>query len=242
MLCSAGGRLSVHFFIPAFNEVEGLEFCVDAARAALAKLDVPYRLLLVDDGSSDGTTELVDRLAKHHPEIDALHHPTNRGYGAALRSGFAAAVEAGAEAVAYTDADHPVDMARFVEALPLLETADLVVGYRVRRQETLRRALYSRVYNLLVRILFGVRVRDVNFSFKWLRVDLLSRMELDSNTVFIDGQLLAEAHRCGGRIVEVPVEYQPRELGQSKFDQPIHAWRTGVDLLRWWWKQRRRPS
>jgi hypothetical protein len=104
---------------------------------------------------------------------------------------------------------------------------DLVVGYRIQRHDTPRRWLYSRVYNVLVRVLFGVSVRDVNFSFKLVRRDALLKLELAADSTFIDGELLAEAVRTGCAISEMGVEYYPRQCGKSSFD----SWRAAAHAL-----------
>jgi glycosyltransferase involved in cell wall biosynthesis len=146
--------------------------------------------------------------------VRAIHHPHNLGYGAALRTGFR---HASKELVFYTDCDEPVDLSELKRALAYMQPGvDLVVGYRVRRHDTLRRWIYSRIYNLLVRFLFGVPVRDVNFSFK-----------LDSGSTFIDGELLAEACRAGCTIKEIGVEYRPRQCGKSSFD----SWHAALHAL-----------
>jgi hypothetical protein len=121
-----------------------------------------------------------------------------------------------------------VDLEDLRKALPLIENADLVIGYRANRHETLRRTVYSRVYNSIVRVLLGVRVRDVNFSFKMVRREALERIDLSAKSGFIDGQLLAEACHHGFRIAELPIGYQPRKHGVSKLDSPkavLHALR-----------------
>ena len=106
------------------------------------------------------------------------------------------------------------------------------VGYRIRRYDTPRRAVYSKVYNLLMRVLFGVRVRDVNFSFKLVSRKVLDHIRLSAATVFIDGQLLAEAKRHGFVVAELPIDYRPRKVGSSSFNSLRAAWDTLVEMLR----------
>jgi hypothetical protein len=106
-----------------------------------------------------------------------------------------------------------------------------VIGYRAQRQETLRRKVYSRIYNRLMRVMFGVRVRDVNFSFKLARRSAVQDIKLGAKSVFIDGELLAEAGRRDLRIVELPIAYQPRKHGTSSFDSPKAAIATFREML-----------
>jgi len=237
---SAGPRprlSSLSFFIPMYNERENIGRTLDAAEAALDGLGLDdYELLVIDDGSRDGCAEIVEARAQHNPRLRLVRHKVNQGYGAALRTGFTHATR---QAVFYTDSDLPADLDNLRRALPLLAEADVVIGYRLNRADTLRRTLYSRVYNGLMRVLFGVRVRDVNFSFKLVRRSVLQRIHLTAGTVFIDGQLLAEAVRHDFRIAELPVPYQPRLHGRSSFDSPRVAWETLREMLGYRLKQAR---
>jgi glycosyltransferase involved in cell wall biosynthesis len=223
---------SLSVFFPMYNERHNIEAVLAQAKAVIPELGFSdYEILFVDDGSRDGCDLLVEAQAQHDPHIRLVRHPHNMGYGAALRTGF---TQADREAVFYTDCDLPVDLRDIARALSRLQEADLVIGYRIKRHETLRRAVYSRIYNLLMRLLFGVRVRDVNFSFKLVRGEVLRNICLSAKTVFIDGQLLAEAVRCGYKIAEIPVEYTPRKFGRSNFDSLKTAWATLTEMLGYW--------
>lgn len=223
-------------FVPMHDERESLEPLVRKALAVLAGITPDFELLLVDDGSRDGSGERADELARGEPRLRVVRHPRNLGYGQALRTGFG---QARGEVVAYTDCDQPADLALLPEALRLLDDdpgLDMVIGYRLHRREGPRRWLYTRVYNTLVRALFGVRVRDVNFSFKLVRSAALRQARLSAGSAFIDGQLLSEAVRLGWRLREVPVEHQPRRHGRSHFDSLGPALATLAEMLRCWWR------
>jgi glycosyltransferase involved in cell wall biosynthesis len=214
-----------------YNESDNIAVTLERALAVIPGLGfADFEILVIDDGSQDDSAMVVRRAAQREPRIRLLSHPRNLGYGAALRTGFSAAR---GDVVFYTDSDLPVELSEVARALPLLNDADLVIGYRVRRYDTPRRAVYSKVYNLLMRVLFGVSVRDVNFSFKLVRRRALDAIQLSAATVFIDGQLLAEAVRGGFRIAELPIEYTPRRVGTSSFDSVRSAWVTLVEMLRY---------
>lgn len=216
-----------------YNERDNIESTLRQVLAVVPQFGFDdYEILIVDDGSKDESAEIVRRWAAQDPHIRLVQHPQNQGYGAALRTGFTTASR---ELVFYTDSDLPFDLSEIARALPYIrrDEADLVIGYRIKRFDTPRRALYSRVYNLLMRVLFGVQVRDVNFSFKLVHRRVLDRIELSATTVFIDGQLLAEARRHGFRIVELPINYQPRRHGASSFNSLRAAWDTLVEMLRY---------
>jgi glycosyltransferase involved in cell wall biosynthesis len=214
-----------------YNERQNIEQVLDRAEEVIPDLGFQnYEILIIDDGSRDGCDRIVEERARADEHLRLYRHARNEGYGAALRTGFQ---QASREAVFYTDCDLPADLRDLEIAIPLLEEADLVIGYRKERHETLRRAIYSRTYNFLMRFLFGVFVRDVNFSFKLVRRSALQKINLTAETVFIDGQLLAEARRQGFKIVEIPIEYTPRRFGKSNFDSLKTAWATLVEIVQY---------
>ena len=220
---------SLSVFFPMYNEELNIDQTLDQAELKIPSLGIEdYEILVIDDGSKDGSAEVVNRRITQNPRIRLVRHPVNVGYGAALRTGFTQATR---DLIFYTDCDLPVDLNDIQRALPLLKEADLVIGFRIKRHETLRRAIYSRIYNSLMRILFGVHVRDVNFSFKIVRRRVMQRVQLSASTVFIDGQLLAEAVYHGFKIAEIPVEYTPRKFGISNFDSLLTAWLTLKEML-----------
>jgi glycosyltransferase involved in cell wall biosynthesis len=217
----AARAISISVVIPAYNEEESLERAVSAAREALADVAPDHEVVVVDDASTDRTGMLADALASRDSCVRVVHHARNRTLGAALRSGFAAAR---GDLVLYTDADLPVDLRALPAALALLERekADLLAGYRLNPGAAgMRRALYTWAYNRLIRAVFGLEVRDVNFAFKLFRRRLLEGMTLKSEGSFIDAELLLRARRAGARIVELGVEYVPRRHGASKLSSPF---------------------
>ncbi len=227
---------SMTIFFPMYNEAGNIEKVITKVENVIPMFNIPdIEILLIDDGSRDGCDQTVDDWARRNPSVRLVRHPRNMGYGVALRTGF---LEAKKDAVFYTDSDLPADLMDIQRAILLLETADLVIGYRILRQETLRRALFSRIYNLLMWLMFGVRVRDVNFSFKLVHRRVLDCIHLNATTVFIDGQILAEAQRCGFKIAEIPIDYTPRKIGSSNFDSFRTAWQTFTEMFYYW---RRRP-
>lgn len=206
--------------LPAFNEVENLEDAVAQARGPLAEIDPGWELVIVDDGSDDGTGPLADRLAEADAHVRVVHHDENRGKGAALKTGVAAARGA---VVGWTDADLPFDMEALGRAYArLVDTdADLVAGLRTNREEySLRRRALSGTYNTLIRALLGVPFNDVGFALKLMRRETFERADLQSDGGFIDAELMAWAHRAGLRIERVGVEFTPRVRGTSTMAEP----------------------
>lgn len=223
---------SLTIFFPMYNELAHIETVLTQALAIIPELNiVDYEIIIVDDGSCDGCDKVVERFSENNPCIRLVRHDRNCGYGAALRTGF---LESCKEAVFYTDSDLPVDLIDLRFALPLLVKNDMVIGYRIKRYETLRRAILSYLNNWLERIMFGVYVQDVNFSFKLVHRRVLQTITLTAETGFIDGQLLAEAVHHGFSIAEIPINYTPRRMGKSNFDRYDVAWKHLKEMTRYW--------
>ena len=231
----SGGRRdrpipAISIVMPAFNECESLPAAVDGAIAAAASLGLQAEVIVVDDGSIDTSGQVLRALSKAHEQVEAVTHPVNRGYGAALRSGFGASRS---ELVFYTDADNQFDLAELERILPLIESSDLVVGYRVGRSDPRLRLVAAWVYNRIADILFDTGVRDVDCSFKLIRRDALDRIDLESDDFFIDTELIAKARRLGLRIREEPVRHFPRAAGETTV-RPSHVLMTLRDIAVMW--------
>jgi len=203
---------SLSFVFPMYNEIGNVERCVAEALATGRKITSDLEIVLVDDASTDGCGALADQLAERHPEVKVMHHAKNRKLGGALRTGFAAATK---DWVLYIDSDLPIEMDDALLAVPLTANADMVIGNRQGRAEGPKREIMSWVYNRLIRVLFGLNVRDVNFAFKLFRRSILERISLQSEGSFIDAELLIETHKAGFRIAELPLRYFERTAGVS---------------------------
>jgi glycosyltransferase involved in cell wall biosynthesis len=217
-----------------FNEEAMASRAVLAARDALAAATADWEIVAVDDGSQDGTWARLQDLAHAEPRLRILHRPQNGGLGAALRAGYA---EAHGDLILYTDADLPFDLRELPRAVRLLEEygADVLAGYRFdRTTESFRRTLYTLVYTALIRTLFHLRVRDVNFAFKLFRRTLLEKIALRSDGSFIDAEFLLRARKAGAAIVQIGVDYFPRSRGTSTLSSPGVIARILWDMLRFW--------
>lgn len=207
-------------FFPAFNEADGLDRAVaagiEAGDALVADGEiVDYEVLIVDDASTDATPELADGLAEKHSQVRVVHHRVNRRLGGSIKTGIA---ESRGEWLLYTDADLPFDLLELRKAFRLVRhyDADIVAAYRFDRTgEGLRRFVYSYVYNSLIHVMVGLRLRDVNFAGKLISRAVLDEITLHSEGSFIDVELLAKAQRSGFRIIQFGVDYFPRSRGVS---------------------------
>ena len=207
---------SITIVFPMYNEEAYARRAVEAARSALTAAGITdWEIVIVDDASTDGTPALAEAMAREDSRVRVVHNPVNRRLGGALRAGYAAATK---DLVFYTDADLPVDLAELPRAIRLLEyqQADVVAAYRFdRTSEGLVRALYTLCYNHLVRTLFGLRVRDVNFAFKLFRRSILEKFTLTSEGSFIDAEFLLRARKAGCVIIQIGLDYFPRTRGTS---------------------------
>jgi glycosyltransferase involved in cell wall biosynthesis len=220
-------------FFPAWNEQDGLERTVTAAveageRVQAAGEVASFDVVIVDDASTDATGAIADRLAAADERVRVVHHDRNRGLGGAIRTGLAAA---GGDLVLYTDADLPFDLMELDKALRVARVydVDIVALYRLDRTgEGPRRFVYSYLYNHLVRLVFGLRVRDVNFAGKLLRRRVLDVVDLHSEGSFIDVELLVQAQRRGFTVMQFGVDYFPRTRGVST----LSSWPVIAGIVR----------
>ena len=207
-------------FFPMWNEEQYVHRAVAAAQDVCEWLMTDgeigdYELIIVDDASTDATPVLADELAAADPHVRVVHHASNRKLGGSIKTGFAAAT---GDLILYTDADLPFEMRELVRALRVLRTyeADVVSAYRLDRTgEGPRRAIYSFAYNWLVQLMFGTRLRDINFAFKLCRRTVLDHVTLVSEGSFIDAELVIRAQRSGFQVLQIGVDYFPRTRGVS---------------------------
>lgn len=210
-------RPSISVVMPAYNEKENIERAVNSALKVLKDACDDYEIVVVDDASTDGTGRILDELAGRIAVLKVVRHDTNYKFGRTIRDGIRAATK---ELVFITDSDNPIDMEDMKKAIPLMQEYDFVNGCRLTREPSVKRIIYTAVYNLMIRTLFRLDIRDVNFSYKMIRRDLLRKFDLRSEGSFIDAEMFLEAKRHGARIKEIDIMYYPRVLGQSTLASP----------------------
>ena len=232
-------------FFPAYNDSGTIASMVIRAVQAASELTPDFEILVINDGSSDATPEIADELARTYPNVRVVHHPRNRGYGGALQSGFRSATK---EFIFYTDGDAQYDPSE-LSALwaRMAPDADLVNGYKISRSDPLHRIIIGRVYHHIVRILFGLTVRDVDCDFRLMRRSIFDRVQLEKTSGVICLELMKKIQDAGFRIVEVPVHHYHRAFGRSQFFNFRRVAKTGVDVMRLWFalvvrREHRRPD
>jgi glycosyltransferase involved in cell wall biosynthesis len=204
--------LSLTVFFPCYNEEENVERTTEAALRACRDLADEFEVIIVNDGSRDRTGELADELAARHPEVRAVHNHPNLGYGGALQAGFRAATKAW---VFYTDGDGQFDFREIEKLLPLLEEYDIISAYRLDRRDPLIRKLNAWAWTVLVNLVFGMRLRDIDCAFKIFPRSLFDRIEMRSMGALIDAEVLAKATYLQYRIGQIGVHHYPREAGEQ---------------------------
>lgn len=221
---------SLSVFFPAYNDARSIPVLVQKAFAVLANHAIDFEVIVVNDGSRDETGAVLAQLATvYGPRMRVIEHPVNRGYGAALRSGFAGAIK---ELVFYTDGDGQYD----VGELPLLleklaPGVGLVNGYKLERNDPWHRICIGTLYNRFARLLFGIRLRDIDCDFRLMRRELLQQLDLESDTGTICVELVRKIELSPWKVVEVGVHHYPRLHGRSQFFRLPSLFRTFRQLI-----------
>jgi glycosyltransferase involved in cell wall biosynthesis len=227
---------SISVFFPAYNDGGTIPSMVLTALMTLRELADDYEVIVVNDGSSDYTPQVLDELDKRYPELRIIHHEQNRGYGGALRTGFRSATK---ELIFYTDGDaqyDPREMTRLYEVWG--DQVDFVNGYKISRSDPLHRIIIGKLYHWTVKLAFGLHLRDVDCDFRLMRRSIFDQIELKSDSGVICVELMKKVQDAGFRIAEVPVHHYHRAYGKSQFFNFRRIWRTGKQLWALWWELR----
>ena len=225
-------RPGLSVFFPAFNDGGTIGSLVIRAVQVASQLTPDFEVIVVNDGSTDATREIIDELARTYPQVRAIHHARNRGYGGALRTGFAAATK---DLIAYTDGDAQYDPTE-LDALwgRLTPDVDVVTGYKISRSDPAHRIVIGRIYHYTVKLLFRLRVRDVDCDFRLMRREVFNRVKLERDTGVICLEMMRKIQDAGFRVVEVPVHHYHRAHGQSQFFNVRRVFWTAIDVLKLW--------
>jgi len=222
---------SISFVLPAYNEEENIEKATISIVEVAEGLNLDdYEVIVVNDGSTDSTRDIIDRMAAANARIRAIHQPRNLGYADALKAGFTSARMG---LVFYTDSDLQFDVREVKNFLPASEDYDIVCGFRIYRYDPFTRLFLAWGYNLLARTIFRIRVRDIDCAFKLFRREVFDVIEIRSRKFFVDTEILAKARYHGFRMTEIGVRHYPRAGGSSTV-RPSHILSTLRELARIW--------
>jgi glycosyltransferase involved in cell wall biosynthesis len=227
-------KYSISAFFPAYNDEGSIGKIIHAMARQLPELTSDCEIVVVNDGSVDGTGNLLRALAQQYPFLKVIHHDVNRGYGAALITGFANCTK---DLIFYTDGDGQYD----VEELPRLLAAfsdqvDLVNGYKISRSDPWLRIAVGHIYQRVMKLLFRLNVKDVDCDFRLFRRSLLTSTALTCDSGMICVEMMKKFQTRGCRMVEVPVHHYHRYHGTSEFFRFKHLKRVFGQLFVTWWR------
>jgi len=221
-------------FFPAYNDAGTIASLVITAVKVAGTLTPDFEVIVVNDGSTDDTPQILDELAQIYPDrVRIVHHAKNRGYGGALRTGFATASK---DLVFYTDGDaqyDPAEVALLWEKMT--DGVDWVNGWKISRSDPLHRIIIGRVYHHTVKLLFGLKVRDVDCDFRLMRRSIFDVVRLEKDSGVICLEMMKKFQDAGFRVAEHPVHHYHRTYGKSQFFNFPRIFRTGIDVLKLWW-------
>ncbi len=203
-------NVTISVFFPCYNEQDNITRVVEQALTVMGKLNADFEVIIVNDGSSDGTGQIAEEIAGQKDRVKVVHHRTNLGYGAALQSGFKAATK---KLVFYTDGDGQFDINEMPPLLRLMEQYDIVSCYRLNRQDNLMRKINGWCWTKLVCLLFGMKIRDIDCAFKLYKREIFDNIKLVSTGALIDAEILARAVRKGYRVTQQGIHHYPRTAG-----------------------------
>ena len=226
---------SLSIFFPCYNEEANVGRMIEQAVKVGEETGVDYEVVVVDDGSRDGSAGIVRSWVKRNPRVRLVQHDRNRGYGAALRTGLRSVTK---NLVFLTDGDNQFQLSDIEKLFFKIDSCDVVAGYRISRQDGPLRRLKGRLWTQLNRTLFGLRVRDVDCAFKLFRRSALEGLALESNQLLIHAEILARLRKKGCRIEEVGIPHYPRTAGKATATAPLRVLGTFSELLKLYWRIR----
>ncbi len=224
---------SISAFFPAYNDENSIGGIIRSTARLLPQLTNDYEIVVVNDGSADGTGDLLRALSAEYPFLKVIHHEVNKGYGGALISGFANCTK---DLIFYTDGDGQYDVGELPQLLAAFsEKVDLVNGYKIRRADSIHRIILGRIYQTVMPLLFHLKIRDVDCDFRLFRRSLLSKVHLTSHSGVICIEMIKKFQNLGCQIIEVPVHHYPRHYGSSQFFSFKHLRKVFGQLFVAWW-------
>lgn len=226
---------SLSVFFPTYNEEENLKTTVSKAVEVLEKLVPKWEIIIINDGSTDGTGEVAKNLAKNDKRIRVISHEVNKGYGEALKSGF---YNARYNTIAYNDSDGQFDFSEITKFIDKLDDSDLIIGYRIKRADPLFRLLFGKGWALSLFLFFGLKLHDVDCGFKMVRkkvIEKIPRLQ-SSRGGMINAELAIKAKKSGFRLSEVGVTHHPRRAGKPTGASVRVIIRSYVDLVKLRWR------
>jgi glycosyltransferase involved in cell wall biosynthesis len=227
--------LSISAFFPAYNDAGTIPSMVVTTLLTLREICHDYEVIVINDGSQDHTPQVLDELARIYPdEVRVIHHVKNKGYGGALRSGFAHATK---EWIFYTDGDAQYDPRELkLLAAHVSDQVDFINGWKIERNDPLHRIIIGKIYQYIIKLSFGLKLKDVDCDFRLMRRSVFDKVELTANSGVICVELMKKTQDAGFRLTETPVHHFHRAYGRSQFFNFRRLARVAYDLQILWRK------
>lgn len=226
---------NISLFFPAYNEEDNIENAINTAKKALAQIADEFEVLVVNDGSRDRTQRIVEEICQKDKRVRLINHEHNKGYGSAVCSGFAACRY---DYVFFTDADNQFDVFEIEKLVILITEADIAAGYRIKRKDPFYRTINAWGFNMLVRILFRVKIKDIDCAFKLFRKRAIERIHLESVGALVNTEIIVKSTKQGFRIKQVGVTHYPRFFGEQTGANPLVVLRAFFEIIKLWKKLR----
>jgi glycosyltransferase involved in cell wall biosynthesis len=226
---------SLSLVLPAHNEEDNIKIVVDHALKTLPCFAETFEIIVVNDGSRDKTAEIINELARIHPQVKPQHHKVNRGYGGALTTGFKAST---GDFVMFMDADRQFDIVDLGLLTPFIGKFDVVAGFRKERNDPFIRRMNAEIFNLVVRALFSVHLHDIDCAFKVFRGEQIRAINLTESGALINTEMQAKLRRQHATIQQVAVNHYPRVAGTATGGNFRVVLRAMKGTLLLWWSMR----
>ncbi|PYT07022.1 MAG: glycosyltransferase family 2 protein [Acidobacteria bacterium] len=227
-------RPSISVFFPAYNDAGTIASMIVLADRTLRRLTEDYEVIVVNDGSRDHTAQVLSEMESLYPRLRVINHPSNRGYGSALRTGFA---NASKDWIFYTDGDAQYDVRELEKLVPLMTgDVEVVNGYKISRSDPVHRIIVGNIYCWIIRLAFGIKIRDVDCDFRLVRRASYNRVRLSSTSGTICVEMIKSFQDAGLKFAEVPVNHYHRAYGKSQFFNFGRLLKTFRDLSGLWWQ------
>ncbi len=223
---------SISVFFPCYNDESSISKLVVEASEVLKKVARDWEVIVVDDGSTDNSRKILRDLAEKNFNLKLIFHKKNRGYGGALKSGFKYATK---ELVFYTDGDGQYDVKEILKLLPrMTSNIDVVQGYKLKRHDAFYRMVIGTLYHHFSRLVFNIKVRDIDCDFRLIRRKALNKINLHYDSGVICVELVKKLQKHGAKFSEVGVHHYPRLYGHSQFFNFRRISKTLVEQIDLW--------